>query len=192
MNTGKPLESLAAMVYFYVRELRPLLKPNALFFGHSIGGLVAYEVAKELRHTIPVQKMIISSVNPPHRTIDRVDLRAHMETEELIDKCSQLGGVPDIFRQEPAMMEGFITGLVGDLKALEHYCLSLPEKPVKLDTLATILYSTGDYIVDKDELKLWEQYVQLGEFFAFAGNHFYLFQDSQRKKVIEIIENHFK
>jgi external thioesterase TEII len=190
MSTGKPLETIAAMVNLYTRELRPFLKAETLFFGHSIGGLVAYEIAKELRQTLPIKKMVISSVNPPHRTEGAVDIRSNMDTELLIDKCAQLGGVPEIFRQEPVMMEGFITGLVGDLNALEHYSKGLPIHPEKLDTTATVLYSTDDYIVEGHNLNQWDQYLQLGQIVPFPGNHFYLFQDDNRKKVIEIIQQH--
>ncbi len=48
LNGGKPLESIEEMTYSYSKELRPLLKRNTLFFGHSIGGIAAYEVCKDL------------------------------------------------------------------------------------------------------------------------------------------------
>ncbi len=188
MNSGKAFESIGAMVYAYCRELRPLLKETALIFGHSIGGVVAYEICKELKNFIPIKRMVISSVNPPHLTSNALDLRSDMETEALIEKSTQLGGMPRIFQQEPALLEGFIDGLRADLKALELYdtedhTVSLE----KLSTSATVLYSDKDYIIHPEELKEWERYLECSEYISFPGDHFYLFEENNRKKVARIL-----
>jgi surfactin synthase thioesterase subunit len=188
MNGGKPLETISSMVYIYSKELLPLLKETTLFFGHSIGGVVAYEVCKELQDTIPIKHMVISSVNPPHRTMDNVDLHSGMETGLLVDKCTQLGGVPRIFMEEPLLLDGFITGLRADLKALEHYTRpGIPGEPGKLGATATVLYSDRDYIVNPDKVKEWERYLSCDQFIPFTGDHFYLFEESNRKTVARIL-----
>jgi surfactin synthase thioesterase subunit len=188
LNGGPPLESIDEMVYSYSKELRPLLREGTLFFGHSIGGIVAYEICKGLEKNHHIKKMIISSVTPPHRTMDDVDLHWEMDTELLVEKCTTLGGMPQLFREAPELLEGFIMGLRADLKALEKYCDGNNIKNNgKINTGASILYSDGDYIVEPAKLKEWELYLDCSEYIKFSGDHFYLFEESNRKAVARIL-----
>lgn len=187
LNNGKPLESIEEMVYLYSKELRPLLKEDTLFFGHSIGGIVAYEICKGLEKLYDIKKMIISSVNPPHRTRDDVDLHSDMDTEQLIQKCTVLGGMPQVFKEAPELLEGFIVGLRADLKALEKYSDGKMKHVEKIKTTASVLYSDGDYIVNPAKLREWERYLDCSEYIKFSGDHFYLFEESNRKAVGRVL-----
>jgi external thioesterase TEII len=186
-NSGKALESIDAMVYLYAKELRRLLKHNIIFFGHSIGGIVAYELCKMLEKDIPIKRMIISSVNPPHSTKDHVDLQSDMDTETLIRKCTDLGGMPHIFQQEPELLESFLNGLRADLKALEVYSPPKLEDVEKLSISATVLYSDRDYIVNAARVREWEYYLDCSEFIQFPGDHFYLFDHPNQNAVAQVL-----
>jgi external thioesterase TEII len=191
-NKGKPLERMDAMVYLYLKELRPVLRNGCVFFGHSIGGLVAYELCRDLEKEMNIKKLIISSVNPPHRVMDDVDLHAEMDTPTLIRKSSQLGGMPGIFAEEPELLEMFISGLRADLKTLERYTADKTgpgsdRTGPGIKTGAVILYSDRDYIVEPAKLREWQHYVNCTEFIKFSGDHFYLFDDSNMKRVAEIL-----
>ena len=190
LDGAKPLERIDAMVYLYAIELRPLLKPGPLFFGHSIGGLVAYELAKTLGKEIELKQMIISSVNPPHQAKEQVDMHSEMDRETLIQKSTAMGGMPQLFKSEPELLEAFIRGLRADLKALENYVPEAPGKAGKLNIKTTVLYSDGDYIVDAAKIREWELYLECTEFIPFPGDHFYLFEESNRKAVARIIAQH--
>jgi surfactin synthase thioesterase subunit len=188
-NTGKPLESIDAMVYLYLKELRPVLKNNCLFFSHSIGSLVAYELCKDLEKEMSIKKMIISSVNPPHRVMDTLDMHSQMDTAALINKSAELGGTPEVFENEPELLEIFIEGLRADLKALERYTADKagPKKGPILKTSAVVLYGDRDYIVNPAKLQEWQLYLHCTEFIKFPGHHFYLFEDANRKAVGQIL-----
>jgi surfactin synthase thioesterase subunit len=192
LDGAKPLESIDAMVYLYSKQLRPLLKDNPLFFGHSIGGIVAYEVCKALVKEISIKKMIISSVNPPYRVKDSVDLYSEMDRVTLIKKSTELGGMPQLFKSEPELLEMFINGLRADLKALESYTPEKPENVKKLNINTSVLYSEGDYILDTSNIREWELYLECSEFIPFEGDHFYIFEESNRKAVARIISRYVK
>lgn len=189
-NEGKPLESIESMAYLYSKELRSFLKDNCLLFGHSIGGLVAYEICKDLEKQIHFKRMIISSVNPPHCVMDDVDLHAEMDTPTLIKKCAELGGIPMIFKEEPELLEMFIAGLRADLKSLEKYSSEKRKNTEKLKTSASVLYSDKDYIVDASKLQEWKYYLDCSDFVKFSGDHFYLFDEANRKAVGQILTKH--
>jgi pyochelin biosynthetic protein PchC len=190
LDEAKPLESIDAMVYLYSKELRPMLKDNPLFFGHSIGAYVAYDVCQVLRKEIPIKKMIISSANPPNRARDSVDVHSEMDRETLIKKSTELGGMPQLFKSEPELFEMFITGLRADLKALESYSPEKPENVKKLNVNASVLYSDGDYILDASSIREWEHYLECSEFIPFKGDHFYIFEETNRKAVARIISKY--
>jgi len=185
MNTDKPLESIDAMVYLYKKELGPLLKKETVLFGHSIGGIVAYEICWELEKERKIKRLIVSSVNPPHNMMDAVDLHSDMDTETLVKKSAQLGGMPQIFREDHQIMKMFVRGLRADLKALEGYKPVTPNR--QLNTTAVILYSDNDYIVDAEKLKEWELYMECPRLVRFRGDHFYLFQEENLESVGSIL-----
>lgn len=191
-NSGKALESIDAMVYLYSRELRRFLQDNTIFFGHSIGGIVAYELCKTLEKDIPIKRLIISSVNPPHCTMDRVDLHSGMDTGTLIRKCTDLGGMPHLFQQEPELLESFINGLRADLKALERYNPPKLENVEKLPIGASVLYSDRDYIVDAARVREWEYYLDCSEFIQFPGDHFYLFDNPNQNPVVRVLTKYVR
>lgn len=190
LDGAKPLESIEAMVVLYAKELRALLKENLLFFGHSIGGIVAYETCKALQKEFKIKKMIISNISPPHRARENVDLHSGMDKETLIQKSTALGGMPQLFKNEAELLETFISGLRADLKALESYNPEPPANVKKINIDTSVLYSTGDYIVDTSSLGDWKHYLECSEFVEFTGDHFYLFEESNRKKVAGIIAKH--
>ena len=192
LDRVKPLESIEDMVNLYVKELRPLLKPNCLFFGHSIGGIVSYETLKALQKEFEIKKMVISNINPPHRAKDNVDLHSDMDKEALIQKSIDLGGMPQLFKNEPELLEMFIGGLRADLKALEAYQPEPIENIKKMKVKTVILYSSGDYIVDSVHLREWEHYLDCTEFVEFPGDHFYLFENSNRKRLAQILSKHLR
>jgi len=189
-DKARPLETIDAMVEVYSSQLRPHLKPNCLFFGHSIGGLVSFETFKALQPENKIKRMVISNINPPHRAKDHVDLYSHMDRETLIQKSTDLGGMPQIFKSEPEMLDLFINGLKSDLKALEAYRPPPLKDAVNTNIKADILYSNGDYIVDLPGLKEWEHYLDCSRLIEFNGDHFYLFTESNRKKVAQILSDH--
>jgi external thioesterase TEII len=193
-NGGKALESIPAMAYLYLKELRRFLKDNTLFFGHSIGGIVAYELCKSLEkeNKIHIKKIIISSVNPPHLTMDDVDLHSEMDTDTLVQKCAELGGMPQIFKEDPELLEYFIAGLRADLKALENYDPPKVTDVKKINIPASVLYSDRDYIVNPSKVKEWEHYLDCSEFIPFSGDHFYLFEETNQKAVAKLLEKEIK
>jgi surfactin synthase thioesterase subunit len=131
--------------------------------------------------------MVISSVNPPHCIMDDVDMHSSMDTDTLVEKSAKMGGMPQVFKEEPELLESFIAGLRGDLKALESYVPPKPADVERTDVEVAVLYSDRDYIVHPSKLKEWEHYLHCSEYISFPGDHFYLFEPSNRRAVGRII-----
>lgn len=189
MDTSQPLDRIEDMVSLYINQLRPVLKDGCVLFGHSIGSIVAYEMCKILERRVNIKKIIISSVNPPHCISATLDMASDMSREELLSKSETMGGMPRIFQEEPSMLERFVSGLRADLKALEKYIAARTSDniPPKLNTSAVILYGTDDYIVDLDQVRLWQDYLDCSEFIGFPGSHFHLLEEPGLSAVAEAL-----
>lgn len=191
VDASRPLESIEAMTTRYIADLRPVIKNNCVLFGHSLGGLVAYEMCKQLEKRINIKKLIVSSILPPCCASLNVDMTSGMSDEELVARSEAMGGMPQIFLEEPAMMKTFISGLRGDLKALEKYVAAIStngKQPQKLKTSAVVLYSNDDYIVEEEKMKLWQDYLDCTEITGFPGHHFHLLENPGLKSVTGLLD----
>lgn len=190
LDPGNPLESIDEMVKLYSAKLTPILKKNCLVFGHSLGGIVTYELCKVLTRTVPIKKIIISSINPPHSFIRTVNLNPGMDNATLVNKCVELGGIPQAFQEEPELIEMFIRGLRGDLVALESYHNHFNGIREKLSIPGVILYGDKDFIVDETGLHQWIDYLDSIEMIRFPGRHFYLFEPVNIKPFGSLLSKH--
>lgn len=97
-------------------------KPFA-FFGHSMGALVAYELARELQRTkllIP-NVVIVSGLPAPNRLSAAHDLPLEQDNAYLIEKLRAWGGTPPELLQDEEAMQILLTVLHSDLSLYNSY-----------------------------------------------------------------------
>jgi surfactin synthase thioesterase subunit len=101
--------------------------PFALF-GHSMGALIAFELAVSLESgdgPAPVscgpERLFVSGRRPPDEP--HVGDRIHdLDDEPFLDAMQRnYGGVPDVVRNEPELLALFLPALRADIRALETY-----------------------------------------------------------------------
>ncbi len=189
IDDSRPIESIDEMVSHYFKELRPVIRNNCVLFGHSIGSVVAYELCKVLEQRFTIKKLVLSSVHPPHLIADTLDMKSEMSNETLLDMSERMGGMPQIFREEPSLLGRFVSGLRADLVALEKYISARTGSniPKKLKTTAVVLYSDDDYIVEPEKMQQWQDYLDCSEFVVFTGHHFHLLENPGLLSVAEVL-----
>ncbi|MCP4156870.1 MAG: thioesterase [bacterium] len=184
----KPLVDLMEMVGLYVAELRTMVKPQdeLVIFGHSMGGIVAYEVCKILEKEYNVKKLFISAVNPPHSILDRIEMNSRMDNDTLLEASDKLGGIPGGFSgaMEKELLELFINALRSDLKALES--IKPDMNPVKIKTPTDILYADQD-VMEYTTMLEWDRYLEPERFIKFNGKHFYIFEAESKKRIAQLL-----
>jgi medium-chain acyl-[acyl-carrier-protein] hydrolase len=160
-----------------LRSLLPVLmpyldKPFALF-GHSMGGLISFELARWLRrdYQLSPTHLFISGRRAPQ--IPNRDRPIHaLPEDQLLEKLGELNGTPDHILQNRELMQLVLPTLRADFAVIETYSY-FPEAP--LTCPITVFGGLQDPTITPDELEVWHEHTS--HRFALhllPGNHFFL------------------
>lgn len=167
----RPFDHLLSLVET-LAEVLPYDKPFA-FFGHSMGALVSFELARELRRRRRREPgyLFISAQAAPQIPIPP-GLRNRMPDFELVQELRQSCGTPEEVLQDGSLMELLLSVLRADFSLVETYIFS-PEEP--LNCPIAVFGGEQDAEAGLEDLTAWRQ--QTSGAFAlrrFPGGHFYL------------------
>lgn len=151
-------------------------------FGHSMGSVVAFELARYLRdqqRPMPSQ-LFVSALRPPWLP-DDVPPEHVLSSAELLEAVRRrYGGMPPGIEAFPDVLEWALEVLRADLRALETHAF-VAGKP--LDTPIAALGGADDPSVSAADLDAWAAgTTRAFSVRRFAGNHRYL--DSARADVL--------
>lgn len=169
----QPLTTLEDVLRSLLAALVPYLdKPFALF-GHSMGGLLSFELARWLRRDyqlIPTH-LLISGRRAPQ--IPNRDRPIHNLPEpQLLEKLRELNGTPDSILQNQELMQLVLPSLRADFAVIENYIYD-PEPP--LDCPIAVFGGLQDFTATPEALEAWR--AQTSQTFTrhmFPGDHFFL------------------
>lgn len=174
-------ENMDEAVSDLVNILKPWLADGAPYalFGHSLGALVAYELACVLqtKQLLLPDLLIVSGKNPPHMAMQA---QRHLLPEhEFREELESLGGTPRELLKDPAFVEYFLPIARADFKLVETYRLQAGRP--KLHTDICTLNGSDDTFVDLGRMEEWGDYSD-GEVRhqQFPGGHFYLHEHSEQ------------
>ncbi len=168
-----PLVSVESLVDAFLPALLPRLDRPFAFFGHSLGALVAYELARALRSRgAPLPgRLFVSGSRAPHRP-KRAGLYHVLEGDAFVAGLRRLGGTPERVLAEPELMELFEPMLRADFTMSETYERA-PDDP--LDVPIAAFGGTDDPEVEPGGLEAWEEHTRAPfTLERFPGDHFFL------------------
>ncbi|MFJ8113823.1 thioesterase II family protein [Streptomyces sp. NPDC096132] len=160
-------EALAA-----VREDEPVI-----FFGHSLGAAVAYEVIRRM----PDQRRIVlvASGHPaPSRiglpVLDFVGDDPDHDDEQLIELIGSLGGSDADLLDHPVLRRVFLPVIRGDLVAHSRY---RPAADSMVTCPVIALMGAADPLTDTPDVQAWERHTSAGvRVHVLPGGHFFTHQ----------------
>ncbi|MEQ9332862.1 alpha/beta fold hydrolase [Thalassobaculum sp.] len=169
-----PIADMPALLDCLVAEVEPHLDRRTLFFGHSMGALVAFELARELRRRgLPApERLYVSGRRAPTVPTAEAPLHALPDPELVAELNRRFGGLPAAILAEPELMALFLPVIRADLTVLERHAFS--RDPV-LDLPITALGGEDDARAPESGLAAWRELTSAD--FAvrrFPGGHFYL------------------
>jgi len=156
-----------------VRALLPYLDRPFAIFGHSLGALVGFEVARRLQaeHGVEPELLFASGHTAPHVN-DHETLLHSLPDGELAQKLRELNGTPEAVLQHEELRRLLFPLLRADFEICETYRYE-PGEPLRCPILALGGLCDGD--VSREALEEWRQHT-LGTFEVrmFPGDHFFI------------------
>lgn len=145
-----------------------------LFFGHSMGALVAYEVARELsRRGAPLPVHLFASGRRSPTVPDHEPPLHRLPDREFVAELERrFGGMPAAITAEPELLALFLPVIRADVTLLETYPFVAGEP---LDVPITVFGGEHDHQTSPSLLAAWQS---LSAFPVavrqFTGGHFFL------------------
>jgi surfactin synthase thioesterase subunit len=169
-----PISDIPTLTRIITSELLPSLDRPYAFFGHSMGSVLALEVARaavEAGRPAPAH-IFLSARRPPH--LPRLETDLHRLPDEAFLKLlnARYGGVPAEVLQEKELLDLLLPAVRADITALETFT---PPEAEPASCAITAYGGDADPLVTFDHLRAWRDYTS-GAFRAkqFRGGHFYL------------------
>jgi surfactin synthase thioesterase subunit len=148
--------------------------PFALF-GHSLGALIAFELARRLRERgiAGLTHLFVSGAFAPQLTLEGPPLRfVEGDGAFLEAMATKYGGVPKIVLEQPDLRASIVPALRADITLSETY--RYRDAP-PLECPLTAYAGAADPIVSVERLTPWrEQTIADFSCRLFDGHHFYL------------------
>ncbi len=172
---GEPaFTRLAPLVATLAQVIRPYLDAPFAFFGHSMGGLISFELLQALRrqHAPDPVHLFISGHRAPHLPPRRPRIH-HLSAPEFIAQLHRLNGTPQAVLQNADLMRLLLPVLRADFAVCETYVYtaqgSLLACPI------SVFGGLQDPEVNDDELAAWRDQTA-GTFRQrmLPGDHFFL------------------
>jgi surfactin synthase thioesterase subunit len=160
-----------------------LAGPYAIF-GHSLGGLLGFQVVRELRRLgapMPL-RLFVSAARSPGLPPDPPF--SPMPDEEFLAAVTALGGMPPEVAAHPELLELLLPIMRADMVWLDRY---QPADEAPLPVPIVGLCGDKDPLVDADRMAGWAAHSDRGySHYLFPGGHFF-YLDGQLGEVAALI-----
>jgi len=169
----KPERRVEPLLEPLFAELLPLADRPYALFGHSMGTVLAFEMAQRFarRHWRQPSVLLVSGRRAPHLPSRRPPCFG-LPDAEFLEAVTSLNGTPSSVRESPNLLKLFLPALRADFELVEAY------RPVGAEVLGCpvdVLLATSDTEINQAEAAEWARWTT-GRFAVtqFPGDHFYL------------------
>ncbi len=168
-----PFTKLTPLIENLATTLLPYLDLPFAFFGHSMGALICFELARFIRrnyHQIP-QHLFISGCRAPH--IPNKKTPIHQLPDPLfIEELSLYNGTPEILLQNPELLALFIPILRADFAIYDTYTYT---DDIPFNCPISAFGGLQDREVSHPDIAAWHKHTNSKfSIHMFYGNHFFL------------------
>lgn len=159
-----------------VRTLAPVLQPRLgrdfLLYGHSMGALIAFEMARllSLAYGMTPGRLIVSGMEAPQDCVAGRD-RHLLTDEKLWQVVHEMGGLPPEVAGEPGMRQMILPVLRADFQITDEYPFRVAPR---LNCPISAFAGATDGELAPSAMLGWQAHTQ-GEFehAVFTGEHFF-------------------
>ncbi|MGG4442600.1 thioesterase II family protein [Brevibacillus fortis] len=183
---------LSTSIYEVLEDVYQRITPELgeepfAFFGHSMGGLIAFELTRKLLQNggpLP-QHLFLSASRVPHayrKLVKTYDLPHN----EFIESLRTLGGTPDEILDNHELLELFLPTIRADFQAVQTYEMNT-DLPQQIPVNMSVLFGKEDSI-ELQDIVAWRDYGgRECKFYPMPGGHFFIHH--QMNPILAIIQD---
>ncbi len=177
-NLEQLVETLAPLVH-------ALMDKPCVFFGHSMGALIAFELARyiEIHYQKSIELLIVSAYRSPERKSKKRQLHT-LSDHEFVRELMAYGGTTSQILVHKETMQLLLPMLRSDFKLHEtHHFNPSPS----LSSPIHAFYGREDEFATQEEVQGWSKYTTKEfKLSAFDGDHFFL--NTEYKGLCDVIK----
>lgn len=177
-------DSFTQLIDLYYENLITILKKDSVLFGHSMGGTIAYYLARKIaerRPELTPKALILSATAAPnHMRNKRV---SDKEDNIIIEEIKKVGTMPEELTDNQELVNYFVPILRSDYKILEEIS---EIKAQKFEIPTFLIMCPKDIITSCQTILEWKHYLDSNISFYMLpddAGHMYL------KKYGEVVAN---
>ncbi|MBX7104525.1 MAG: alpha/beta fold hydrolase [Gemmataceae bacterium] len=162
-----PMRHMPAVIRELVPALESLRDRPLSVLGHSLGAIIAFEIA---RHSPHIERLIVAAARAPHLPFSGPRL-CGMSDGQLQAELGRFGGTPETVLAHTELFSLFLPVLRADLEMFEEYEF----KPgPKLNVPIRVMSGLADDRVPLIDLLPWRDLTSAGvELIGYPGGHFF-------------------
>jgi acyl transferase domain-containing protein/surfactin synthase thioesterase subunit len=180
----KPFTEFVTLIQVLGDFIHPYLDKPFAFYGHSMGALIAFELAYVVKqkYNINPQYLFLGGAQPPSDVsfLNRIE---NLSQNQTLNYLLDISEIPEAIYNDKSLVEEFMEIFKADLQLLQSYCHKEQEP---LDCPIYIFGGVDDASISEKQLSLWYRYTQnTFKLQMLPGKHMFL--NTSRKLILDII-----
>ncbi len=157
-SSAAPVHCVGELVRGYVESLQGVLAPDAVFFGHSMGGIIAHHVLAAVSvdpafaNRRPTHLVLSATVAPGQLVVNGLDA---LPEAELLDHLRTFAVIPDEVANDRSMIDLFLPAFRADYRVLQD-ARTVPVPT--LDVPSTLILGELDTQTPPGTCAAWQQH----------------------------------
>ncbi|MDF2801030.1 MAG: hypothetical protein K0S61_933 [Anaerocolumna sp.] len=184
------ISDINELISVYYKEVSKIIRPDSVFFGHSMGGIVSYFLLNRMicmQDGVIPKTLILSACAAPSSFFKKNFSK--LSDEDLVKQIKKYGGMPDAVLNDHQLMEVMLPIFRADYKILESSAKATYHK-ININT--QLLWGENDKAETISSAKLWNNY--LAQDFEITsiqdGEHMYI--HNKAEEVVAYINQFMK
>ncbi len=167
-----PIVSMQSMVSRLAEALAPMFDRPFAFFGHSMGALIAFELARSIdARGAGLERLFLSACPAPQR-VKPLRHAQSMTDQEVTDLLTSMGGTPPAVLENAELLRLVIPFVRSDFELVDSY----PYRPgPRLKIPFSLCFGSSDPETDPVDTGLWGELTEAECVKRiFEGDHFFI------------------